>query len=318
MNLETLLKVALLQSHPELNVVEIHKINQGLRNFNFLLIDSSGKKKFAKVFRNSNHRKVKREAALNAYLNEVGIPSPAIYQASLCSDDSFVNHMPFILYDHLEGHHAKALIEDAAEIGRLIASLHVLPVFHDLQPGDQHLARLATQLDAIIPDIRSFEKALLLEAMQSCRGLLHCEARQGIVHADVFLDNCIKGRDGRMYLLDFENACFDYQLRDLGSAMLGCCSKDGLIDFELVRHFLDGYLCIRKLTEIEWHALYDWLIFAILSTIIWRYIAFNIDRPTENRQQLYQAFMPTLEQILTLDKTYFLCMLQPQQLVYAR
>lgn len=287
--------------------MDIQRINRGLSNDNYRALTSHGNKVFIKIFRLASKSTIDRECKLTEYLAHAGIAVPEIVKTKSGASCTTINGSILTIYEYLDGSHPTANANDALKIGSLAASIHRLRVPHYIQPGNRtsHSA-LKNQISHQITRIPACEKQLLSRAITQCQAVTTSLAPKGLIHSDLFLDNLIQTSNAIIYLLDFEETAFDCFLLDIGRALLGCCSYEGCVDFEIVQHLLQGYTQIRKLSLQEWNELYEWLIFSILLSITWRYTEFNLNRPEEGRQKIYRAFLPSLEAVLDLGKNDFL------------
>lgn len=305
--MQSSIRKTLTRYYPGLELTDLQHVDQGLSNYNYKAWTNCGDKVFIKVFRLANASTIEREIRLIEYLRQAGIAVPGIVRARSGAPYVTMNGFILAIYEYLDGPYPEASAGDVLKIGMLAASMHKLIVPDYIRPGYKvSHAGLKDQIFHDLIHITTPERKLLSQALDHCRPVATSQTPNGLIHTDVFLDNCIKTQDSTIYLLDFEETAFDCFLLDIGRALLGCCSTGGCIDFEIARHLLQGYTKIRGLSAKEWSELYEWLIFSILLSITWRYIEFNQNRPTEGRQSIYRTFIPSLEAVLDLGKNGFL------------
>ena len=302
MNIEQLIRNAVQEHYPSFNLNLIDRAVGGLTNHNFILTSSSGERLFGKLYRAASAEQVTRETALIDYLSDSGVHVPSMIKSDQGDDYILINDMPFALSKLVEGHHPNANPQDVARIGEVIATVHQLLVPQGTPLGfttshKQLEESIETELDLIS---RS-ERSLLDQAVEQSRPIRASQSPVGLIHSDVFLDNCIKTEHDEIYLIDFEEAVEACFLLDIGRALLGCCVVDDVIEVNNARALLGGYSQVRELSAVEWHELYSWLVFSIAYSIVWRYRQFNILHPEKRRSRLYREFIPALKQVLALD-----------------
>ncbi len=131
---------------------------------------------------------------------------------------------------------------------------------------------------------------------------------QGLVHADLFVDN-VKWIGGKLAaVLDFEMACRDALILDLAIVLLAWCFRDGAFDRPLVRALLAGYAAIRPLREEERRGLYAEARFAALRYTVSRIRDFELSPlpPERLERKSYRDFLSRLEVLTALGPAPFL------------
>ena len=74
---------------------------------------------------------------------------------------------------------------------------------------------------------------------------------KGIIHGDIFPDNTVFSGNNLLAIIDFEYACSDNLLIDLGVAINGFCCPQNCLDEHLLITFIQSYNQIRRLTPEE-------------------------------------------------------------------
>lgn len=77
----------------------------------------------------------------------------------------------------------------------------------------------------------------------------------GIVHGDAFPNNTIFNINELQAIIDFEEACSDQLMFDVGMTINGFCFVNNQLQKDLLEAFLAGYNAQRKMTDEEWAAL---------------------------------------------------------------
>jgi len=96
----------------------------------------------------------------------------------------------------------------------------------------------------------------------------------GLVHGDIFPDNCMYSKDGKslVAIFDFEEVSYSPLVLDVVLTIAGCFYRsDGTLDEEKTFAFLEQYEKARPLTRKELRVLPKMMKFALLSLAFWRF-----------------------------------------------
>ena len=91
----------------------------------------------------------------------------------------------------------------------------------------------------------------------------------GLIHGDVFPDNTLFQNGRLLALIDFEEACVDKLLMEIGMCINGFCFVNNCLDLSLMETFLFNYNQIRKITKKEWELIYIYIQWAAHGMISW-------------------------------------------------
>ncbi len=153
----------------------------------------------------------------------------------------------------------------ARAIGALLAAIHRSPPLeapsHDMERV--RLARIAEAGGA--GDFTRF----VADAMADVP--LDGHLPTALIHGDLFPDNIIRGPDGRLTAIDFEEASRGPRAFDLGMALVGFSRCDALTP-ENAAALLAGYRAAVPLEPRELEALPAMVIHAAVATAAWRHI----------------------------------------------
>lgn len=78
---------------------------------------------------------------------------------------------------------------------------------------------------------------------------------KGIVHGDIFPNNTIFKDGDLLAIIDFEEACSDQLMFDVGMTINGFCFVDNELQADLLVAFLEGYNSEREMSQAEWSTL---------------------------------------------------------------
>ncbi len=160
-----------------------------------------------------------------------------------------------MLYDFIPGQEPEVNASTAGEIGQAVGILSTLQPEPVLQKTNAVHINNCHQLIAEFsqaanryPDIFSYFK----EQTAYLEPLLEKPLPTGIIHGDVFPNNTLFEGNRLLAIIDFEEACTDHLLMDVGMSMNGFCFVNNQLDMVLAEHFLAAYTRHRPLQEEEW------------------------------------------------------------------
>jgi len=128
---------------------------------------------------------------------------------------------------------------------------------------------------------------------------------KGFIHGDIFWDNLLFSNDTLVAILDFEEACTEYKLFDIGMAAVGCCAKNGLFSMDQVQQLLKGYQVIIPLTNAEKRQLKIFMEYAAVAASFWRFRQYNIKYPTAGKKDNYKELSSLADQVHTMEESLF-------------
>lgn len=213
----------------------------------------------------------------------------------------------FYLYRFVEGKTPTPSAPMLSACGSLLATLHNLPIEDAARRSLHRPAYLLDELKGWLlaaPDTpeqqRMAQEVLaMVEEFPSFEGL-----PEGLIHTDPYFVNLLDGVDGRMYLIDWEDAGISYPLIDIG--YVGHLSTYlphdrlnlGLTGDEPVtwrpdwaQAFLDGYQAIRPLTRRE-QELFPWAVRLNFMIYIWEWDERRLIPENYRRMQILDEFHP--------------------------
>ena len=108
-----------------------------------------------------------------------------------------------------------------------------------------------------------------------------------LIHGDIFNSNLVIKENNDVVILDFEEACENYRVFDIGMTIIGTCIQHGQLDWPLIQALLLGYQSVSPLEANEVKALKYFTMYAAAGTALWRYKQFNILFPDEQLKNHY-------------------------------
>jgi homoserine kinase type II len=120
----------------------------------------------------------------------------------------------------------------------------------------------------------------LNEILEYISPYLKLDLPKTLIHSDVFWDNVIIGEDDKSTtIIDFEEATNYYRIFDIGMTIIGICGDGEIINWERVKHLLEGYQSEIQLVADEITSLKAFTIYAGASMTFWRHQNFNYVKP---------------------------------------
>src|SRR5690606_29470599 len=112
----------------------------------------------------------------------------------------------------------------------------------------------------------------------------------GIIHGDLYFDNCLFHDEKLVTLIDFEQAGRGQYLLDIGISLSGCCFNEDRsnLDMELINSYMKGYQEKRKLLAIEEEYLLASILIGFFSIGLWRIKRFYEGKLDESKRYNYR------------------------------
>ncbi|MFD3707608.1 phosphotransferase [Nocardia sp. NPDC058658] len=180
------------------------------------------------------------------------------------------------------------------EAGVALARLHRLPAEEVI--GDDQLPakgrRLTAEHRSRIADFtdRAFAH-WLTERLDALDGL-HSGRQDTLIHGDLYSDNIIVGETGTLVVIDWETACREDPLLDLGMAIIGLGVVDGRLVRERAEAIVDGYSSVLPVTAEERSGVLRGMVeLAALIIAYHRYYRHNVRYPGSAAANRYQEMV---------------------------
>lgn len=163
-----------------------------------------------------------------------------------------------MLYDFVQGEEPKLTVEVAYQIGVEVGKLSLTTLTPSLEKknaihidGCHQLTSEFIRCKNQMLDIFGYFK----EQTDYLARRFDDSLPRGIVHADIFPNNTIFNGGELRAIIDFEEACSDQLMFDVGMTINGFCFVNNHLQSTLLEAFLEGYNSQRKMTDAEWKAL---------------------------------------------------------------
>ena len=273
--------------------LKLEEISGGLGNSNFKLTTTENTF-LLKICDEKNLSELRTQIALLTHLHKHDYPT--VYPILKNNGDALHVTPTYrvMLYPFLGGSTPQPSQKVLAQIGDALARLHSISPLSGLP----HFPMGITQITYFLEEAKETQYAThpfvtwLKSELEWIQPELDKPFPTGLLHGDLFLDNTLFDGDKMVAILDFEEACHDTLLIDIGLTIIGCCyTIQHQLDISSVQVFLHAYNSSRPLTDEEWDSLDCFVHYAALSIAFWRFRQFNIRHPNERSAETYLEMM---------------------------
>ena len=250
---------------------------------------------------------VKNDIGILDYLARFDFPAPLpVFTRDRRLYLPFENRF-FYMYRYIEGKKPTPSSAMLAACGRALANLHTLPLDQTARKSLHRPAYLLDELRSWLlnaPDTaeqqRMAQEVLgMVDDFPSFEGL-----PESLIHTDPYFVNLLDGTDGRLYLIDWEDAGISYPLIDVGyvghlttylphdRVHLGLDGKEAITwRPDWAQSFLDGYQSVRTLTGRE-RELFPYAVRLNFLIYIWEWGERRILPENYQRMKLLESLRP--------------------------
>ncbi len=286
------------------HVLDFSTIEYGFENEHYKITINHTESYFVKLYRYRTEPMVSTELHLAITLKELGLFTPQVIPTLSGYLYTKYQGRYLALFEFIEGSHPKPTDNNLVKIGQAIAQIHQCKpniTLNAYQLSPEALFHTIQTLSSLEPSLADFFHS----AISVTKDIPFDKLPKSLTHCDIFLDNLIETKNSKLYVIDFEDAAFDNCLLDISRAIIGCCTKQEMVDITLCKALLKGYSMQCSLSTIEQEHLYEYIIYAGLLSTFWRYEEFNIKRPHEGKNKIYKEWMLPTMQLIKMGKTHF-------------
>lgn len=245
-------------------------IYQGVTNSNFE-INSSNQALILTLYEDTN---------LETVLQKVRVQQTLLQQSIPCSQfldnlqGKFIDEYlgkPITLQRKLAGNINYPINPQLCQqLGTLLARFHLAVLdYSNVPENPRGIPWIYSIADSLEEKLSDEDFAILQQELSYLSRFSQLSLPAGVIHGDLFPDNVLVKESEISAILDFDYACHEVLIFDIGIAINAWCSRvDGSLDRLLMRDFLQAYNQIRPLSEHEnlaipmvlrWTALRFWL-----------------------------------------------------------
>ena len=241
-------------------------ISAGITNTNYALTTKSGDF-ILTLFEQISSSEVGYILGLQHHLagKEVRCASPVLDQGGLLFSE--LNNRPAAIVHRISGSICKTpSARQCGLIGAELALFHLAGKDYIPQrPNPRGIAWCNSMQEKLAPVLDEPDKQLLRNELGHLQSQALDKLPRGAIHADLFHDNVLFDIESIGGIIDFDYACEDILVLDLGVAINDwCISEDGSLETGKVDALLEAYHRIRPLQKREYEALPLVLRFAAL------------------------------------------------------
>lgn len=245
--------VAWLSEYSLGRLLELQGISSGIENTNYFVTTSNGRFVLT-LFEKLTEDELPFYLNLMAHLARRGIPCPNPMANRHNQFLGTLNGKPACIVSRLTGESTTSPnLEQCAAIGAMLGQMHIAGLsFSQIMPnprGNHWRKMTALQVRPFLDDGQAslMHSEIALHAENDLSGL-----PQGLIHADLFLDNVLLDGDRIGGLIDFYFACTDALLYDVAITINDwCMGDDQKLDAVRTRRLLAAYHAVRPLQEAE-------------------------------------------------------------------
>ena len=216
----------------------------------------------------------------------------------------------FYLYGFVEGKMPTPSGKMLHACGALLATLHSIPVDESARQSLHRPAYLLDEVKGFLLEAphTAEQQSMAQDMLAMIAGFPSFEGLpQGLIHTDPYFVNLLDGADGRLYLIDWDDAGISYPLIDAGyvghlatylphdRASLGLAGDEAITwRPDWAQAFLDGYQAIRPLTKLE-QELFPWAVRLNFLIYTWEWNERRIIPENYQRMKICDTNLPKVK-----------------------
>jgi homoserine kinase type II len=283
--------IEVLQHYQLGTLTELHKGHQGFANINYRLTTTSGVYLY-RINLEQSLETIAYEHRLLNYLDTQGLPiAPPIPR----SDGEMITATPsgpVVIYTFVDGGIPESNVETVKAIAHASARLNSLPVPDDLlRSNPLSVDQADIWLQKPLPADEALRKCIADE-LNHLRQFLQEPLPHCLVHGDLFADNTLYKDNQLMAMIDFEEACTDTRLFEIGVTINGFCAPDNQPDARLISVFLERYEAQSPLSDQEHRLLPAYIHWGALTMACW-----HLKNPTPEKLDRVRLHMERLSKL---------------------
>lgn len=215
------------------------------------------------------------------------------------------NDKPILLKEYIEGD----IIEDLSEyiltyLGNQTAQLHQINVPNYLPRKLSYGVNNFNEVHVYAPNSSFY--TWLKTTQKHIESHINSDLPKALIHSDIFYNNIVVNKDGKQAtIMDFEEACYNYRVFDIGMMIIGTCSEGETVNLDKVASLLVGYQQKINLLPLEIDALQAFTIYAATATAFWRHQNFNYINVTFEKKDHYLEMKKLADFVMSISAINF-------------
>lgn len=243
-------------------LVSFSGIEAGVENTNYFVSTNKGEYVLT-IYEDLTEQELPFFLGLMQHLSSQGVATVKPVQNNQHKLISHLCDKPAALVERLVGgNEMQPDIKHCTIIGDALAKVHLAGISYKASGcRDNHRTTFLKEAEDndLCSAVSNNEAPLLQQAFEHYRAFNMSQLPQGIIHSDLFRDNCIfqdgideTGEVALSGIIDFYYACNDALLYDLAIAINDWCFfEDGTLDFDKYHALVNAYDAVRPITDIE-------------------------------------------------------------------
>jgi homoserine kinase type II len=273
---------------------------EGISNSNYHVILVSGDEILLKISNDKNIEQLENEQRILHVLSKHHYKySPGAFET--LEGGLVYRHKDYygVIFPFIRGNAPQITPDTCKQIGHALAELHTLDIdkedLESIRPydhvgyGGMNIYDYTLEKTAAEDFVKTFNK-VFPDKLQT---IPYDMFPAGIIHGDLYFDNCLFDDGQLATLLDFEQSGRGRFILDIGIAISGgCLTNDHKnIDDNLVEHFLKGYETARSLTTLEKEYMPNAILVGFFSIALWRIKRFYDGKLDARKKHNYRELL---------------------------
>ena len=239
------------------NLIDFQGISSGVTNTNYL-IDIEDARFILTIFEDTQFDDLSFYIDLMSFLskNHILCPQPILNKNEKYL--SLIKNKPALLVSFLNGSEKEDVSSDNCYgVGKALANFHLKGAkFQQKRKNTRNLSWIKTTHENLSNLLSVDDNKIIEKEFTFQQDNIYENLAQGIIHADLFIDNVLFDGDNVSGIIDLYYACTDKYIYDIAIALNDWCIDDmGEIDIRRMKTFIKGYDSLRKLEGDEVEAL---------------------------------------------------------------
>lgn len=257
---------SILSAYPLGSIRSIREISSGFVNRNWQVIGND-RTVFVRATNNKTEADIRYEINLLRKIKATGLPVASPVTTVDKREAIRFGDVWITVTDYIQGHHAQVTVSAAEKVGRWMGRLHRIPITADMERSNPLTIDYARTVLNAIPDFAPFPG--LAQELENLSARISGNWPRALIHGDLFPDNVMMNHQQLAAVVDFEDACTDSRLFDLGMGINGFCFVQNRFALELFDSLFDAYQTECSLTDQEWLMLPVFIRWTALTMALW-------------------------------------------------
>ena len=239
------------------NLIDFQGISSGVTNTNYLIVVEDARF-ILTIFEDTQFDDLSFYIDLMSFLskNHILCPQPILNKNEKYL--SLLKNKPALIVSFLNGSEKEDVSPDNCfGVGKALANFHLkAEKFSQKRKNTRNLSWIKTTHENLSNLLSEDDNKIIEKEFTFQEDNVDDNLAQGIIHADLFIDNVLFDGDKVSGMIDLYYACTDKYIYDIAIALNDWCIDDmGEIDIGKMKTFINGYDSLRKLEGDEVKAL---------------------------------------------------------------